>query len=83
MRRKVIGLLISVLALSGVVGIGLAQAGGDNAKQNVQQVEADDAQQNESSEVEDADAQQNESSEVEDADEPGDDDGPGEEAKDD
>jgi len=70
MRRKVIGLLISVLALSGVVGISLAQAGGDNAKQNVQQVETDDAQQNESSEVEDAD-------------EPGDDDGPGEEAKDD
>lgn len=70
MKRKVIGLLISVLALSGIVGISLAQAGGDNAKQNVQQGETDDAQQNESSEVEDAD-------------EPGDDDGPGEEAKDD
>jgi len=70
MRRKVIGLLISVLALSGVVGISLAQAGGDNANQNVQQVETGDAQQNESSEAKDADG-------------PGDDDGPGEEAKDD
>jgi hypothetical protein len=70
MKRKVIGILIGLLALSGVVGVGLAQAGSDSAKPNVQQVETGDAHENESSEVEDAD-------------EPGDTDGPGEEAHDD
>lgn len=70
MKRRLIGLLIGLLALSGVVSVSLAQAGGGNADKTVQEVEIDDASENESSEVDDAD-------------EPGDVDGPGEEAADD
>lgn len=37
MRRKLIAILIRLLALSGLVGIGLAQAGNDTPTQSVEQ----------------------------------------------
>jgi hypothetical protein len=64
MKRKLIALLIGLLALSGIVGIGLAQAGDDGANQSVEQ--------------EDDDGREDDSSGTDDGDEAGDDDGPGE-----
>lgn len=63
MKRKLIALLISLLALSGVVGIGLAQAGNGGANQSVEQ--------------EDDDGREDDSSGADEGDEAGDDDGPG------
>lgn len=68
MKRKLIAVLIGLLALSGIVGISLAQAGNDKSKQTVEQGEDDDANENESSEAEDGDGLEDEqgSEEVED-----------------
>lgn len=52
MKRKLIALLIGLLALLGVAGVTLAQAEGDGSKETVEQGEDDDAQENESSEDE-------------------------------
>jgi hypothetical protein len=55
MKRKLIGIVIGLLALLGVIGAGLAQAGNNTAKQTGQQVEKSETDENESSRSEDAD----------------------------
>ena len=62
MRKKLIAIVIGLLALSGVVGVGLAQARNDTAKQTGQE--------------EKGDAHENEASGSDDAEEPGDVDAP-------
>lgn len=69
MKKKLIAILIGLLALSGVVGVGLAQARNDTAKQTGQE--------------EVGDTHEDESSGADDADEAGDVDAPGAEAEDD
>jgi hypothetical protein len=69
MKKKLIAIVIGVLALSGVVGAGLAQARNDTAKQTGQE--------------EKGDTHENEASGSDDGEEPGDVDAPGTEAEDD
>jgi hypothetical protein len=77
MKRKVIALVIGLLAILGVAVAGLAQASGDRSSQTPKQtVETDDGRGNEASEA-------GEAGEAEDADEPGDVDRPEDEANDD
>jgi hypothetical protein len=52
MKRKIVAILIGLLALSGVVSIGLAQAQRGEGKQSVEQGE-DEAHENESSGTDD------------------------------